>query len=387
MKNIVLFPRLVVINLLFCLLSTPTGFAQETQGELETRLDAIFAEVEGIRSAFVDIANTPSLQGTPGWDRVVDFTNSLSQRIQDARSKVDTLKDRLLNITTNIFPSSINFPKTEVSMFKDDTSETISRWGRFTIPEISFDYPDFPPKFPKLSNFIAGIFEPIERFLEEVKLKLIELRDELNERPVISENYSYTISDPNFPNAVYNTSEQQRELVGNFNFRVILKNISVTLDAIIDQINGLLSQDAVVGGGGNVAIIKIITATIKGIKNLVELYSDIVVGDAIGGIRNGSYQRLEYIHTFNLRNRIEINLGGHGTHPHPIAIFQLPLQFGGYLELARDIVQETIDNMLAAGENVYQAQMFLSRGNDEFTASHYKKAYDWYSKSYDEATK
>ena len=88
-----------------------------------------------------------------------------------------------------------------------------------------------------------------------------------------------------------------------------------------------------------------------------------------------------------MRTRIEINLAGHGDHPHPIAIFQLPAQYGGYLELARDIVQETINEMIAAGENVHQAQQFWDRGNTEFSSGHYKKAYDLYSQSYNESTK
>jgi len=91
--------------------------------------------------------------------------------------------------------------------------------------------------------------------------------------------------------------------------------------------------------------------------------------------------------TLSIRTRIEINLAGHEDHPHPLAMFQLPKQLGGYLELAQEIVQITIANMMAAGQNVYKAEKYLNRGNDEFLAGNYKNAYRFYGKSYHEATK
>ena len=42
--------------------------------------------------------------------------------------------------------------------------------------------------------------------------------------------------------------------------------------------------------------------------------------------------------------------------------------------------------MLAAGENIYDAQAYLNQGNFEYAAGDYGEAYQFYSKAYAEAT-
>ncbi len=91
--------------------------------------------------------------------------------------------------------------------------------------------------------------------------------------------------------------------------------------------------------------------------------------------------------TLALRTKIEQNLARHGQQVHLLAIFVLPAQFGGHLELAREIVAETITNMMAAGQRVYFAEEQLAKGDEEFAAGNYKKAYDYFGAAYLSATK
>ncbi len=88
-----------------------------------------------------------------------------------------------------------------------------------------------------------------------------------------------------------------------------------------------------------------------------------------------------------LRTKVEQNLARHGQQVHPLAIFVLPAAFGGHLELAREIVAESISNMMAAGQRVYFAEEQLAKGDDELAAGNYKKAYDYFGAAYLSATK
>lgn len=133
-----------------------------------------------------------------------------------------------------------------------------------------------------------------------------------------------------------------------------------------------------------------------------------ISSSSTGAEVTANYLRLDHIHTdvdivqdsldshiadfqvwkeFSLRTRIEINLSGHGSHPHSIAIFQLPEIFGGYLELVREIVEITITMMKDAGQDIHNANEKLIKGDEKFAAGEYKKAYKEYGKSYREATK
>lgn len=88
-----------------------------------------------------------------------------------------------------------------------------------------------------------------------------------------------------------------------------------------------------------------------------------------------------------LRTKVEQNLARHGQQVHPLAIFVLPAAFGGHLEVAREIVAETISNMMAAGQRVYFAEEQLTKGDDELAVGNYKKAYDYFGAAYLSATK
>jgi len=86
---------------------------------------------------------------------------------------------------------------------------------------------------------------------------------------------------------------------------------------------------------------------------------------------------------FELRLKIEANLIENPASP--IGLFQLPEVLGGYLELVRDIVVETIDAMSSAGESIKTADKHLGRGDDYYNQGEYKRAYKEYQKAYQAA--
>ncbi len=84
--------------------------------------------------------------------------------------------------------------------------------------------------------------------------------------------------------------------------------------------------------------------------------------------------------TLDLRLKIEEDLSQPGAHP--IALFEIPASGGGYLDLTRSIVADTIAKMQAAGQGIGQAQAFLAAGVAAVSAHDYKAAYADFGKAY-----
>lgn len=70
-----------------------------------------------------------------------------------------------------------------------------------------------------------------------------------------------------------------------------------------------------------------------------------------------------------------------------VALYLTPTANGGYLDLVRTIVAQTIANIQAAGGNTGQAQSLLSQGDAARTAGDFKGAYTLYRKAYKAAAK
>ena len=66
----------------------------------------------------------------------------------------------------------------------------------------------------------------------------------------------------------------------------------------------------------------------------------------------------------------------------PVGLFQLPAAFGGYLEVVKSIVTETLAKRAAIGNPSAQAMAFLVSANAAFAAAEYKTAYVNYRKAY-----
>ncbi len=62
--------------------------------------------------------------------------------------------------------------------------------------------------------------------------------------------------------------------------------------------------------------------------------------------------------------------------------FELPAAYGGYLELTRQIVVNTIQKFQAAGQSVGSAQTSLSLGDAALASNDYKSAFTYYKNAY-----
>jgi hypothetical protein len=69
------------------------------------------------------------------------------------------------------------------------------------------------------------------------------------------------------------------------------------------------------------------------------------------------------------------------------AVYYLPAAHGGHLELARNIVEETIANVIASGESVFNADDLLNEADVHMGAGNYKMAFNYLGAAYFEAIK
>lgn len=86
-----------------------------------------------------------------------------------------------------------------------------------------------------------------------------------------------------------------------------------------------------------------------------------------------------------LRLQIEANLQANQNGA--LAVFQLPKANGGYLELARDIVNSAISSMLASGQSVGNASKYYNSAQADITSGKWKDAYRNLQSAYKELTK
>ncbi|MGR9052563.1 MAG: hypothetical protein ACU84J_07945, partial [Gammaproteobacteria bacterium] len=122
-----------------------------------------------------------------------------------------------------------------------------------------------------------------------------------------------------------------------------------------------------------------IAGTEQNLSDLINNRSD-SVDASLGNI----LQFIAEFRTQTLRLHIEANLADEGK---PIASFQSPENYKGYLELVDKIVKETIDRMLSAGESVSNAEAQYISASDRFAQMQYEDAYKWYGLAYRSAVK
>jgi gas vesicle protein len=118
----------------------------------------------------------------------------------------------------------------------------------------------------------------------------------------------------------------------------------------------------------------------KGLTDLVTQRSD-----SIDSSLGETAQFIAEFRAENLRLHIEANLADEGK---PIASFQAPSNYRGYLELVDRIVRETLDRMSAAGQSVSNAaESQYRRASEFFAVMNYEEAYKWYGMAYQSAVK
>jgi hypothetical protein len=89
---------------------------------------------------------------------------------------------------------------------------------------------------------------------------------------------------------------------------------------------------------------------------------------------------LDTLKSLWLRMSIEANLTD--DEESPLSLFQLPASVGGYLELVRSIVQETLQKRASAGIKVTNATKYFNDGTVKHQAGDFKNAYRLFRKAY-----
>jgi hypothetical protein len=122
--------------------------------------------------------------------------------------------------------------------------------------------------------------------------------------------------------------------------------------------------------------LKLLQANVKVLINT----EGIVLGKA-----DNEILKLSDFQTLQLRMDIEENLTRNGSGTGPVALFQLPATpggGGGYLEIAKAIVIETIAKETAVGHGNSKANVDLATANQAYANRQWKTAYNYYSKAY-----
>lgn len=185
----------------------------------------------------------------------------------------------------------------------------------------------------------------------------------------------------------------------------IVTRVWVNVVGLADLVNftadDVAEEDIVAVGGGNLSLVHAPISVVVSLAKLVAANVKSCDDNVVSSEAHASYLRLAALHqehlysdsvfseywAYDLRTRIEINLAGHGNHPHAIASFQLPESMGGHLEMANEVVKETIQSFGTAGEQIGNADLRYLQGMNAQSAGEYKLAYDYFGQAYRAATK
>ncbi len=136
------------------------------------------------------------------------------------------------------------------------------------------------------------------------------------------------------------------------------------------------------GPGGN----DINTRSIATLEVLKTIQADVAVlmntETVILGKADTEITKLADFQTLQLRMVIEANLTRNGSGTGPMGLFQLPAANGGYLEVAKAIVVETITRETAVGHGNPKAAVDFATADQAFAKGQWKTAYNYYSKAY-----
>ncbi len=110
---------------------------------------------------------------------------------------------------------------------------------------------------------------------------------------------------------------------------------------------------------------------------------------AIDDLTGSQEEQTAFVEAFSdlvRRMRIEENLLRQSSED-AVALFQSPEAFAGFLEVAREIVADTIQMNLDAGQEVFDAPTFLRLGDALLLEGVFEKAYAEYRRAYREAVR
>ncbi len=108
--------------------------------------------------------------------------------------------------------------------------------------------------------------------------------------------------------------------------------------------------------------------------------------DELSVSQSGQQELIEDFEALEVRLNVEENLILESPFD-AMAVFQLPASFDGFLEEARDIVEQTIVMTQDAGLETAEAEKELAFGDALFSEGAYEKAYEAYRRAYREAVR
>jgi hypothetical protein len=169
-----------------------------------------------------------------------------------------------------------------------------------------------------------------------------------------------------------NSNTNKNAIVGNDNDNrdTILANLSTTGANIVNNDN--LNRSMIIANASTN------TATLTGAIASTEaaILANANAGAAMLGTRIDNVEAT--LKDLLLRTQIEADLAANDTAP-PVALFETPSNLGGYLDLTRSIVVQTIANIAS---NKGGANAALARGDSYKVAGNFKAAYTAYRKAY-----
>jgi len=124
------------------------------------------------------------------------------------------------------------------------------------------------------------------------------------------------------------------------------------------------------------------TWDIDGDVAVIEAKLDVIEGKT-DLLLDGSGAQTDFLDEFEgltVRMRIEADLTREGNHR--VSLFQLPEAAGGYLEVVRAVVEDTIATAAATGIDTYQAEREFENGDFAFADGFFKDAYSDYRDAY-----
>jgi len=155
-----------------------------------------------------------------------------------------------------------------------------------------------------------------------------------------------------------------------------------------NTITGDLTALASQNNGNTLSLMNALNANFNSLSNLTstdDANLTSLINSKTLDLKSNDNQKFEDARKLALRMAIELDLlaGDSGA----LAMFQLPQANGGYLDMVRDIVDQDINQTLASGQTVGQAQKFFTDALSSMTDGKFKAAFKLFQKAYTEITK
>jgi hypothetical protein len=174
---------------------------------------------------------------------------------------------------------------------------------------------------------------------------------------------------------------------------LVTQNLDVTVSSRASQasLNGVQGQELVLSGDvakieGKLDLLNTAADAIETVSNRLDTTS-LRVETKIDNLQLQQGQTSDSLKDFRaqlLRMHIEEDLQRNGDGA--LSLFQLPQIVGGFLEMSRSIVEDTLAKRGAAGVNLKSASKYLASAIQQLGLKNYKAAYSDLRRAYQKAT-